>query len=191
MSQSVAAIILAGGQSKRMGQDKALLLIDGTTLLHRIYDVAKSCIDQVYIVSPPRLGWPLETQWIVENPPQQGPLLAFQQSLVMMHSEWVLLLACDLPYVQGDDLQRWMGELEAVPKSSIAYLAPHQTARGDGWQCLCGFYRSSSRDNLDRFVAAGGRSFQAWLQQEFVTPMTDFEPHMFTNWNYPEDVVVY
>jgi molybdenum cofactor guanylyltransferase len=191
ITQSISAVILAGGKSQRMGQDKALLPIAGTTLLCRTVEIATTCTDQVFIVSSPRPGWPIETQWIAEDPPQQGPLLAFQQSLAVIKSEWVLLLACDLPYVQGADLQRWIGELATVPQSSIAYLVPHQTSRGNGWQCLCGFYRSSSRDNLDRFVAAGGKSFQAWLQQELVTPITNFDPHTFTNWNYPADVVAF
>jgi molybdenum cofactor guanylyltransferase len=188
---NVSAVILAGGQSQRMGRDKALLPIYDTTLLQHTVDIATACTDQVYIVSSPRVGWPIETQWIAEDPPQQGPLLAFQQSLAVVNSEWVLLMACDLPYVQVAVLNRWIAELPLVPPSSIAYLAPHQTARGNGWQCLCGFYRSSSRDNLDRFVAAGGKSFQAWLQQELVTPITNFDPHTFTNWNYPADVVAF
>jgi molybdenum cofactor guanylyltransferase len=169
--QCISAVVLAGGQSRRMGCDKALLPIDkaGTTLLRKTFDVAMACAGQVFIVSPCRPGWPTDTQWIIENSPGQGPLWAFQESLAVVESEWVLLLACDLPYLEAEILHRWIAELVLVPPEAIAYLAPHETKQGSGWQCLCGFYRSSC--------------------QQRVAAITNVNEQMFTNWNYPADVV--
>lgn len=51
-NHGIQSIILAGGQSSRMGQDKALLLIDGMPLIRRIYEAAAPCCSPVYVVSP-------------------------------------------------------------------------------------------------------------------------------------------
>ncbi|MBW4564231.1 MAG: molybdenum cofactor guanylyltransferase [Mojavia pulchra JT2-VF2] len=50
----LTAIVLAGGKSSRMGQDKALIPIQGIPLLHFVCGVAKACTNTVYVVTP----WP-------------------------------------------------------------------------------------------------------------------------------------
>jgi molybdopterin-guanine dinucleotide biosynthesis protein A len=55
---------------------------------------------------------------------------------------------------------------------------------------LCGFYRVTVKDSLEKFIANGGRSFQKWLANEAVFPL-DISPElaekMFFNCNTPED----
>lgn len=205
MGNYVSTVILAGGQSRRMGQDKAMLAVDPlasgliitglsikgannasdvTTLLQQTCAVAKSCTEQVFILSSTPYDLPVGCQWNSEDPPHQGPLKAFAGCFGQIESEWILLLACDLPYLDAQILQRWMRELEQVPASSIAYLVPNPK----GWECLCGFYRTSSYQNLAKFIAAGGDSFQAWLQDQPVEAISDSEPQMLINWNSPADL---
>jgi molybdenum cofactor guanylyltransferase len=216
MGDYLTAVILAGGQSRRMGRDKALLSIasrparqvperiraklsqvapkaidplaaesiNSMTLLQQTCAVAKSCTDQVLVLSSIPYHLPLGCQWISEDPPYQGPLKAFAGCLKQIESEWILLLACDLPYLDAQVLQRWMGELAQVPTNSIAYLAPHIK----GWECLCGFYRQQCHQSLQDFIMSGGDSFQAWLQDQQVQAITDSEPQMLINWNSPADL---
>ncbi len=195
MENYLAAVILAGGQSRRMGRDKALLpvyplssesikAINNTTLLQQTCAVAKSCAERVFVLSSVPYDLPLGCHWIPENPPYQGPIKAFAGCLEQIESEWILLLACDLPYLDAQVLQRWIGELEQVSASSIAYLAP-QTK---GWECLCGFYHQRCQQSLQDFVVAGGDSFQAWLRDQDVQAIPAVEPSMFINWNSPEDL---
>ena len=53
-SLDLAAILLAGGQSKRMGRDKALIQTNGMPMLQQICEVAQDCCPRVYVVTP----WP-------------------------------------------------------------------------------------------------------------------------------------
>jgi hypothetical protein len=48
----IAAIVLAGGQSSRMGRDKALIEVGGVPLLHKICAAAQSCANPVYVIAP-------------------------------------------------------------------------------------------------------------------------------------------
>jgi molybdenum cofactor guanylyltransferase len=87
LSNQLSIIILAGGRSSRMGQDKATIEIDGVPMLRRIYDVVASCqnldsvahIAPIYVITPwaekYRPILPLTCQFIVEQPPHQGPLI--------------------------------------------------------------------------------------------------------------------
>ncbi len=185
---NVVTVILAGGQSSRMRQDKALLMVDGMPLIRRVYDVAIDCTPEVYILTP----WPeryhqvlpADCRWLIENPPQRGPLLAFQQSLQPIEADWILLLACDLPRLDAAVIKGWIRDLENVEERAIAYLAPQLK----GWEALCGLYRINCGSSLDKFIQAGGQSFQKWLQTEIVTPIPTQTPQIFTNWNFPEDV---
>jgi molybdenum cofactor guanylyltransferase len=185
---NVVTIILAGGQSSRMQQDKALLMVDGVPLIRRIYDVSIECTPEVYILTPwpekYQATLPADCRWLIENPAHQGPLLAFQQSLTQIDADWILLLACDLPYLDTAVIKGWIRDLENMEERSIAYLA----LQVKGWEALCGLYCINCRPSLDKFIQAGGQSFQKWLQTEIVTPMPALTSQIFTNWNYPEDV---
>jgi molybdenum cofactor guanylyltransferase len=184
----IVTVILAGGQSSRMQQDKALLMLNGVPLLRRVYDVSVKCTSEVYILSPwperYQAALPVNCRWLLESPPSQGPLLAFRQSLSQISADWILLLACDLPCLDAAIIRGWIRDLENVEEKAIAYLAP----QSKGWEALCGLYRRNCRSSLDDFVQAGGQSFQQWLQTELVISMPVTAPQIFTNWNYPEDV---
>ncbi|MGL5036031.1 MAG: NTP transferase domain-containing protein, partial [Microcystaceae cyanobacterium] len=117
---NLTAIILAGGQSSRMGQDKALLNIDGMPLLTRTCKLAQTVAQPVYVVTP----WierysaiaPAGCELIMETwPPHSvkspGPLWAFTQVLPLVKTEWSLLIACDLPYLTADFLQKLVRQL--------------------------------------------------------------------------------
>jgi molybdenum cofactor guanylyltransferase len=191
--RELTAMVLAGGKSSRMGQDKALIPIQGVPLLQRVCGIAQSCADVVYIVTP----WPERyqdlllpgCQFIREvplsgDPLAHGPLVGFAQGLAEVETEWVLLLACDLLRLRVEVLQDWVTRLESVGDNAIAALAHHPK----GWEPLCGFYRRRCLPQLLEFINQGGRSFQQWLQQYPVEVLPLAEPEMLFNCNTPEDL---
>lgn len=192
----LTAIVLAGGRSSRMGQDKALIPIQGVPLLELVCGIAGGCADTVYVVTP----WQERYQHLLlpkcqfirevplfgagEEPRPNGPLIGFAQGLAHVETEWVLLLACDLPKLQMYVLQEWTTFLEGVGDAAIAALAHHTK----GWEPLCGFYHRRCLPNLLDFIHQGGRSFQDWLQQHPVQVLPVREPSMLFNCNTPEDL---
>ncbi|MGY2725617.1 molybdenum cofactor guanylyltransferase [Synechococcus sp. JA-2-3B'a(2-13)] len=206
---AVVALILAGGNSRRMGSDKALVLWDGIPLLRRVAQVAAACADAVYILTP----WPeryapvVDPGWHLwrENvhsrdsvaEQHRGPLLAFQEGIRRLQTlaappEWILLLACDLPCLQEQVLGDWRQRLATLPPQTVAALPKSQR----GWEPLCGFYRLAQLGSLESFLQAGGRSFQGWLSQvpTAILPLTvpdsgtESLERMLTNCNTPADL---
>lgn len=204
-----SAIVLAGGQSSRMGQDKALVSIGTQTLLQHVCAVAQQCASSVYVVTPwieryqdllsKTVANPVHfvpEQFLSETDTQHGPLVGFAQGLThllqteliqteLAQTEWVLLLACDLPHLQAEVLQDWAALLPTVDAASIALLPRNPNG---WWEPLCGFYRRRCLPDLEQFIAAGGRSFQRWLFQQGVQALPLVDPQLLWNCNTPEDV---
>jgi molybdenum cofactor guanylyltransferase len=195
MRDKITAIILAGGQSSRMGQDKALIPVDGVPLLVKVYDVATVCAENVYVVTPWRERYQdllPNCKFIREAPSlnhderiqTHGPLVGFAQALVEVKTEWVLLLACDLPNLRAEVLEAWIERLENTGAETIAVLAKNE----NGWEPLCGFYRQSCLARLNEFISQGGRSFQQWLNQNPVDVLPYSDERIFFNCNTPQDL---
>jgi molybdenum cofactor guanylyltransferase len=187
---SLSALILAGGQSTRMGQDKALVKVQGIPMLLRVCSVAQAALGEtLYIVTawPERYQalTPKGCQFIQEMDPQ-GPLIAFAQGLAHIKTEWVLLLACDLPKIKASSLRSWAEALKDLPPTVMALVARQEK----GWEPLCAFYRRASLDHLQQFLDQGGRSFQAWLSELSVQELALTDEEMLFNCNTPEDVAL-
>ena len=192
-SASLTAIVLAGGQSSRMGEDKALISFQDVPLLRRVSEIAIACVCEVYVVTP----WleryqgilPRDCQLIQEVPlpgetKPHGPLVGFAQGLAHLQADWVLLLACDLPWLHQAEVQEWMGNLTEVSEEVIAFLP-----RGSkGWEPLCGFYRRECLPLLNDFINRGGRSFQRWLSQHLVQELPVSDTQVLFNCNTPEEL---
>ena len=198
MTNHLTAIVLAGGKSSRMGRDKALIPIQGVPLLQLICQIAASCADTVYVVTPwqeryqhllsPTVQFirevPLSGETSGESLPQ-GPLIGFAQALAYVQTDWVLLLACDLPKLRVEVLQEWAVALDGVEDEGIMAALVHHTK---GWEPLCGFYRRRCLPSLMQYINQGGRSFQEWLKQHPVQALPLPDPEMLFNCNTQDDL---
>ncbi|WP_026732405.1 molybdenum cofactor guanylyltransferase [Fischerella sp. PCC 9605] len=193
-NDQLTAIVLAGGKSTRMGRDKALIPIQDVPLLQRICQIAETCADKVYVVTPWQERYqhllPPKSQFIQElplpgetgnEPKTHGPLVGFAQGLAQVETDWVLLLACDLPRLRVEVLQEWVAGLEQVPEEAIAALV----YRNNRWEPLCGFYRRRCLPGLNKYIEQGGRSFQQWLKLYSVQVLSLPDPEMLLNLNNP------
>ena len=193
----LSAIVLAGGLSSRMGQDKALIEVDQVPLLDKICQIALQCADSVYVITPwverYRAVVDRQVQFIQEvplsNQPNEpnGSLVGFVQGLANVQTDWVLLLACDLPGLREEVLQDWAAKLSNV-EGAIAFLPKNPEGY---WEPLCGFYRQDCWPSLEAYVANGGRSFQGWIAQQSVQAVQELavsDRQMLLNCNTPEDL---
>ena len=116
--QTVCGLVLAGGQSKRMGTDKALLILNGQTVIERVVQSLASVSDELPLVvnEPSRYKF-LNLPTVTDQVPNGGPLMALYSGLVHTSASWCLATACDAPLLQPQLLKHlleYRGSVDAV-----------------------------------------------------------------------------
>ncbi len=123
------AAVLAGGQSRRMGVDKSLLIYRGKPLLEHIVGQLHRLADEVLIGSndPIRHGV-LGVRVVPDEEPGQGPLMGIFSCVRAARHDRVLVTACDIPDLPVDllrDLLRQARHADVVlPRHSDGRLEP-------------------------------------------------------------------
>jgi molybdopterin-guanine dinucleotide biosynthesis protein A len=98
---SFDAVILAGGAGRRLGGvDKALIEVDGVTLLDRVLAACTSA-GRAVVVGPRRTGAGEAVIWCREDPPGGGPVAGLATGLLHVSAEAVVVLAVDQPWIGG------------------------------------------------------------------------------------------
>ncbi|MCS4309183.1 molybdopterin-guanine dinucleotide biosynthesis protein A [Rheinheimera pacifica] len=95
-----SALILAGGQSSRMGEDKALLQLNGQSLLIHMQQLALAAGANEVLISRNQPGF------ITDQMPQQGPLAGILTALQHCTTTQLLVLPIDTPLLTVDRVQQ-------------------------------------------------------------------------------------
>ena len=114
MNEKYGAIILAGGKSSRMGEDKASLEILGKSMVERLFLKLSTIAAEVVVMRAPGQTMPnipkelqgrIQVGW--DSVKDRGPLQGIVDALPLLNSEIdkVFLLTCDLPYITTEWLQ--------------------------------------------------------------------------------------
>ncbi|MBL0045538.1 MAG: molybdenum cofactor guanylyltransferase [Flavobacteriales bacterium] len=180
-------VVLAGGQSSRMGRDKATMEVDGKTMLDRTVELLRPHTREVLVIGDPSKYSPAHGTVIPDDAPGQGPLGGLVTALRRARYVRLLVLACDLPKLNDRLLVRLKSDLDlgfdaVVPRhgSFIEPLAAayHRHAIEPFQQCL-------DNDVLKLSDAiAKVRTHFLWIQ-----PGSDGWPKdLFHNVNAPTDL---
>ncbi|MCK4437169.1 molybdenum cofactor guanylyltransferase [bacterium] len=104
----MTAVILAGGENKRTGLNKALLKLNGQSLMETIIGKLRNLFKEVIIVSSyPREYERLNLKVVKDLIPQKGPLGGIYSGLSSSKSSHSFVVACDMPFI-NPDLIRYM-----------------------------------------------------------------------------------
>jgi molybdopterin-guanine dinucleotide biosynthesis protein A len=187
----LVACLLSGGESRRMGRDKALLPHPGggTWLEHSLRRLAELDVPlcllsrhraHLLMARKLALALPVDLQAIEETPPWEGPLLALAK--LMEHHAGAQLLLCpvDMPWLDLASLQALQRGAAERPGQ---IHAAHDRQR---LQPLLGLYPADRRHRqaLEVFTAGGGRNLQGWLA-EVGFQAVPLAPHALRNANHP------
>ena len=137
-SSTVSGIILAGGQSRRMGRDKALIDFQGRPIIVQALAALRELTDDLVVVSNRSdvygpLGAPWGARVVADYDPPCGPLGGIAAGLQAMESELAIVVACDMPFLNVA-LLRWLIDQAAgydavVPQTGVEYEPLHAIYR--------------------------------------------------------------
>jgi molybdopterin-guanine dinucleotide biosynthesis protein A len=138
MEIEVTGILLAGGKSRRMGEDKRHLVVGEQTLLERGLAVLQSIFCEVLVViaqdSPP-LG--VDARVVRDRVPDCGSLGGLYSGLMEATTPWVFVVACDMPFLDQAVIAQFTsrrGTADIVMAKLGARLHPMHAIYGK--QCL-------------------------------------------------------
>ena len=181
--------ILAGGASRRMGQDKLPLKVGDTALLDRVHEVLASYCAEILLVGGGGYALP-ETRHIPDlRPGRQGPLVGIEAALLAARHRVVFVAAGDMPFLTRDLVEYLLSLLS----DQAPAIVPHF---GDRPHSLCAAYGREARPAVSAALDQGVRSVRGLLEnlpgvryvgEEELRRFGD--PNLLlTNVNSPEDL---
>jgi molybdopterin-guanine dinucleotide biosynthesis protein A len=184
---NLSAVILAGGESSRMGRDKAWIEADGTPLIFRaLFTVRELPLQEVFISGRAGTDYSgLQCPVLFDLEPGCGPLGGIERALQAASSPLVLVLAVDLPNLTTAFLRKLMQRCDAltgaVPKlrGTLEPLAAIYPRRCHLIACDCLVKGRRARDFAEVCI-------REHAVRTFPVPPGDFA--CFENWNSPDDV---
>ena len=189
-----AAVLLAGGQSRRMGQDKArLVLPDGRRLWERQLGVLRELgPEELFISGTRRDDFPGDVPCLADELPGCGPLGGIAAALKAIQSARLVVLAVDLPAMTAGFLRTLLAK--GPDTLSVAGLIP-QTDDGF-FEPLAAVYPKAALAEAQTQLRSADRSLQRLVRRLVETgkaaarPVMSEEMPLFANWNRPDDGVV-
>jgi len=156
----VTVAILAGGESRRMGTDKAMLRFGGVTLLERAARNAQSTGLPVLVAGRARPdGWPMpDVHFVPDAAPGHGPLGGLETALRRAGGP-VLAVACDMPLLTPDAL-RWLCDLATVGAGEHGLAVVHDVQ----WEPLFSVYAPTCLPLIEKRLAAGRLSLRGLIE---------------------------
>jgi len=187
MIEECSALVMAGGDSQRMGCDKTQLLLGDQTLLQRVIAIVQPIFPQV-LVSVRQRRPEIALPQVCDEYPNAGPLAGLCTGLAQAGTPWIFAVASDMPFVQPALIER-------LAQHRAGYQAVVPVVHGHP-QPLAAFYSASGLDTLRALLEAEGRrSLRAALEELNVcyvdeSELLESDPglHSFFDLDTPQDV---
>ncbi len=125
----VSAVILAGGKSLRMGQDKAMLPFEGRPLIQHIGEQLQSTFSETIVAAsgPEKYAF-LGLHSVSDEFPGQGPMAGIASGLAAAQHALAFFVACDVPWIDFELVERLLHAVEghdaAVPMTVDGHFEP-------------------------------------------------------------------
>lgn len=189
--RDVSIAILAGGKSRRMGQNKSFVLLDGKPMIEHVLDQLRLLELPIFIVTNTpeayvHYGLPLYRDILPDHGALGGIYTALQSSV----TPYVLCAACDMPFLNP-------ALLDFILRQRAGYEAVVALMEGK-WYVFPGVYSRASLDTFEDFLNRREFHLQTVLNTLRTRPLTlgeirAHDPHLrsFINLNTPLELAQY
>lgn len=154
-AHEITGVILAGGKSRRMGTDKALLALNGKPFIQHVAEAFQSVFTDVVISANTTeyefLGLPV----IGDVYTNCGPLGGIHAALGLVRTPHIFTAPCDVPFLHSTTFETLLQEAEP----GVIAVA----SAGGQLHPLVGVYPAGCRSALETFLVAGGRRVSDFL----------------------------
>ncbi len=185
-NEQVYGLVLAGGQSKRMGHDKALIRVDGETQLSRAVRLSEAFVDRVFVST--RADQQDESErgkfeQIVDRYEDIGPIAGILSALEEHGGVGWLVLACDLPNIDEATIRFLLDN-----KSGDQPFSAFKSSSDGLPEPLCAFYAAGSEAIIKTFIDDGVVCPRKMLIRSDTCLLDQPNPAALDNINTPEDL---
>jgi molybdopterin-guanine dinucleotide biosynthesis protein A len=103
-----SAVLLTGGESRRMGRDKATIEFEGEPLWRRQLQLLRALEpEKLFVSARTKPEWlPDGVELLLDDPPSRGPLSGLTKALTAMRTTHLIALAVDMPFMTVRELRR-------------------------------------------------------------------------------------
>lgn len=174
-------LVLAGGESRRMGRSKALLPVNGTTLVEWIAGRLSPHFAHLLVAARDETQLPpsLRPHLVRDLHLGAGPLAGVEAGLAASPHDTVVAVACDMPRVTPELARRLAAAAEGVDAA-----VPRVGGRPEP---ACAAYRSSCGGAIAAALAEGRQRATDALAELRVRWLDGEDPELFRNLNTPGD----
>jgi molybdopterin-guanine dinucleotide biosynthesis protein A len=186
--KKITGIILSGGKSIRMGENKAFIQIEGVPIIKRIYDLFKELFQEVIIVTNQKdLFSNFNSKIYSDIIPGKGALGGLYTGIFFSSFQHSFCVACDMPFIKRSLVQYL---IESIDNADV--IVPRTS---DGLQPLHAIYSKNCLDPMRRMIDQG-KSKIIDIYSEVNVKIVDekdfhcFDPRgeSFINVNTPEEL---
>nr|MBN1228114.1 molybdenum cofactor guanylyltransferase [Anaerolineae bacterium] len=184
----VNVAILAGGKSTRLGENKALSKVGDQPIIERVMDRVKPIGTVFLVANEPDLYRHLDIPVFRDLLPGLGPLGGIYTALSVSSTDHVLVISCDLPFLNRQLLQHIIDRREGY--DVVVPLGENNHPQG-----LHAVYARACFSSIEQQINAGQRKIIAFYPNVRVlklsfeeTAKIDPHHHSFINVNTPEDL---
>ncbi|HEY8240069.1 MAG TPA: NTP transferase domain-containing protein [Kiritimatiellia bacterium] len=183
-SSKLYGLVLAGGRSKRMGQDKALMVLQGRPQLDVCVELLGTVCERVFVSTRPdqadepgRKKHPQIVDAFGEIGPMGGILSAMAE-----HPGWAwLVVACDLPRLDASTLRH------LIAHRNVSRLATAYRGHENLPEPLCAIYEPAYFERLKEFLDQGIQCPRKAMIRSDVELLELPDPRVLENVNTPGD----
>lgn len=188
MIKNATAVILSGGDSTRMGEDKAALNISGISLLERVASIVSPLFKETIISTRHEYHKIEGIKTIIDGDYRKGPASGLLTSMEAMTTDWAFCIASDMLLIEPN-LIIYLASL----RESYDYIVPYtgeQDAECQDKECqiqpLFAFYHKSTIPELKNRILNGDRGLCKYLnsldenriRKVMDKEMTKFDPEL-------------
>jgi molybdopterin-guanine dinucleotide biosynthesis protein A len=175
-------LVLAGGESRRMGRSKAWIEVGDGYLLRHVAERLAPAFSEVIVsfAEPEQMERHIPYRVVFDRKRSAGPLAGLEAGLLSARHDVLFAVACDMPYVARTTAEMAV----AAARGCDAAIARH-----DGlFEPVCGAYRKSALPFIAAALDAGHYTAHDVVMDMDVTWLEGLDPAQFESLNTPADL---